>query len=91
VVLSMRPEVFTVVKIQAEVFWTVAPRNVVVGNRVGGPCCLHLHFTLKIISAKSPETLVFYRNTTRRYNPEDLHLKYLLTPSLTHSVVRNII
>jgi hypothetical protein len=36
-------KIFTVVKIQVEVFWAVTPCGVVVGyQRLRGPCCLHL-------------------------------------------------
>jgi len=42
--LAMRFEVFTVVKIQVEVFWVVMPCSVVAGHQqFGGTCCLHLH------------------------------------------------
>jgi hypothetical protein len=38
-----RFEVFTVVKIQVEVFWVVMPRSVAVGyQHFGGPCCISL-------------------------------------------------
>jgi hypothetical protein len=38
----------TAVKIQINVFWVVTPCSVVVGYQgFGGPCCLHIHFTLK--------------------------------------------
>jgi hypothetical protein len=36
--------VFTVVKIEVEVFWVVTPCHVVVGyHHFGGPYCLYLH------------------------------------------------
>jgi len=35
--------------IQVGVFWVVTPCSVVVGYQFfGGPCCLHLYFTLKM-------------------------------------------
>jgi len=73
-----------VVKIQVEVFWVMTSCSVVVGyRRFGGPCCPHhqgdvnifpiaIHFTLKMEARRSSETLVSYRNTTRRYSPEHL-------------------
>jgi hypothetical protein len=36
-------------------------------------------FTLKMVAAKSSETLVYFRNTTRYHNPEKLGLKYKFT------------
>jgi hypothetical protein len=35
---------------------------------------LLFYFTLKMEAGKSSETLVSYRNTTRRHSPEDLDL-----------------
>jgi hypothetical protein len=56
------------VKIQDKVFWFVTPCSIVVGYQsFGGPCCFHLE--------GEPESLVSYRNTTRRQNPEDLDLQ----------------
>jgi hypothetical protein len=68
-------EVFTVVKIQVEVFWVVTVSSVTVGYHCfGAPCCLHLHFILKMLAARCSETLVMYRTTTQCHNPEDLDL-----------------
>jgi hypothetical protein len=60
-----------------EFFWAVTPCSVVVGyRRFGCPCCLYLHFTLKMEVARISETSLSYHNTTRRHNPEELHLKW---------------
>jgi hypothetical protein len=73
-VLDVKFEVFKAVKIQVEVFWVMTPSSDVVGyQRFWGPCCLHLHFTLKMKAAWSSETLVPYHNITRHHIPEDLH------------------
>jgi len=43
----MRLEVFVTVKIEVAVFWIVTCRSDVVGyQHFGGPCCLHLCFTV---------------------------------------------
>jgi len=38
------------------------------------PRCLHLHFIVKMEAAWNSETLLSYRNTTRRHNPKELDL-----------------
>jgi hypothetical protein len=44
--MLIRFKFFTVVKTQVEVFWVVAPCSVVViYQRFGGNCCVHLHPT----------------------------------------------
>jgi hypothetical protein len=40
---------------------------------------------MKMEAAKSSETLVSYRNTTRRYNPEDLDLDVLFLVAKPHA------
>jgi len=56
------------VKIQVAVFLVVAPCSVVVRfQRFGGPCCLHLHFNLKMEAARSSETLVSYHTSSWRW------------------------
>jgi hypothetical protein len=63
------------------VFWVVAPCSLVeVYQRFRGPCCLHHQGDERIIAlmmeaAKTSETLVKFYQTTRRYNPEDSHLR----------------
>jgi len=70
-------EVFTMVKIQVEVFWVVTPCSVVTGYQCfGGSCYFHLHFTLKMEAVKSSDTLVSHRNAICRHNPEDLDLHH---------------
>jgi hypothetical protein len=49
------------------VFWVVATCSLVeVYQRFRGPCCLH---------HEGDETMVNFYQTTRRYNPEDSHLR----------------
>jgi hypothetical protein len=80
-----RPEIHETY-IQIEVFWVVTPCSVVGYQSFGGLCCLHVLFTLKMEAVRTSETLVFYYNTTRRHNPEDLDLKYHHGESLrTHN------
>jgi hypothetical protein len=55
------------------VFWVAAPCIPVdVYQRFRGPCCLH-HQDDK--AARTSETLVNFYQITRRYNPEDSHLR----------------
>jgi len=61
----VRFEVFTAVKIQVEFFWVVTLCSDAVGYQRFGSHC-----TLKMDAAKSSETLVSYRVTTQRHNPE---------------------
>jgi hypothetical protein len=61
------------------VFWVIAPCSLVeVHQRFRGPCCLHhqgLIIGLMMETARTSETLVNFYQTTRRYNPEDSHLR----------------
>jgi hypothetical protein len=67
-----RFEVSTPMKIQVVVLLGVTLCNDVVGYQsLGGSCCPHLYFTMKMEAACSFETLVSYRNTIRRHNSED--------------------
>jgi len=55
---------------QVQVFWVVTQCSVTVRyQRFGELCCLHLQ-----CEARFSETLVSYRNTTRRHNLEDLDM-----------------
>jgi hypothetical protein len=61
------------VSMKIAVFWVVAPCSLVeVYQRFRGPCCLH-HQGDEV--ARTSETLVNFYQTTRRYNPEDSHLR----------------
>jgi len=74
------------VMFQVEVFWVVTPCSVVVGyHRFGGPCCCHLQGGVKMAAVCSSETLVPYRNTTQRHNPEDLDVNESGTKLLAYS------
>jgi hypothetical protein len=57
------------------VVWVVAPCSLVeVYQRFRGTCCLH-HQSDEMEAARTSETLVNFYHTTRRYNPEDSHLR----------------
>jgi hypothetical protein len=58
-----RFEVYTVLMIQVEVFWVVTPWRDAASI-----------FALNREAARSPETLLSYRNTIRGHNPEDLDM-----------------
>jgi len=74
-----RFEVFTTVTIQVEVVRVVTPCSAVVKYCHSiGPCCLHLHFILKMAAVRSSEMLLYYCSTTQHHNPEDIHLKKLV-------------
>jgi hypothetical protein len=61
----VRFEVLTAVSTKMAVFWVVAPCSLVeVYQRFRGPCCLHHQGD--------------HRPTTRRYNPEDSHIRALV-------------
>jgi hypothetical protein len=53
-------EIFTVMKIQDEVFWVVSPCSVVVGyQHFRGPCCLHLvKIQFEVFWAAMPHSVV---------------------------------
>jgi hypothetical protein len=54
------------------VFWIVTPSSDVLQyRRFGGLCYLHLHFTLRIETVWSSETLISYHNITWRHKPYD--------------------
>jgi len=75
---SVRSEVFMVMKIQVMVFWIVTMCYDVGYQCFRVPCCLHLHFTLKMEAAQSAEMLVTYHIMTQCHNPEDSNLILLL-------------
>jgi hypothetical protein len=58
---DVRFEVLTAVSKKVTVFWVV------------GPCSLVI--ALMMEAARTSETLVKFYQTTRRYNPEDSHLR----------------
>jgi hypothetical protein len=75
-------EVLTAVSTKMVVFWVVATCSLVeVYQRFRGPCCLHNQgaiiraIALMMEAARTSETLVNFYQTTRRYNPEDSHLR----------------
>jgi len=58
-----------------QALWAVTPCSVAVGYRLfGEPCCLNLHFNVKMEAVSSPNTLVSYRNTTWGHRPQHLDL-----------------
>jgi len=72
------------VLMQDEVFWVVTPCSVVVGyQRFGGPCCSHLHFTLKTeaawTSVKASNTSV-----TNNTSLEETNIIYVLLVLVFH-------
>jgi hypothetical protein len=64
--------VFTGVKVQVEVFWTVIPCSVVGYQRFGGPYCLYLQVEE---AERTSEAFVSYHNTAGHHRPEDLDLR----------------
>jgi len=67
-------------RIQVDVFRIVAPCSVAVGHR---------RFTVKMEATWSSETLVFYLNTRRRHNSEDLDLNLHRRENL-ESCIKNV-
>jgi hypothetical protein len=69
-------EVLTAVGKKMAVFWVVAPCSLVeIYRRFRGPCCDDEGIALMMEAARSSETSVNFYQTTRRYNPEDNHLR----------------
>jgi hypothetical protein len=89
------------------VFWVVAPCSLVeVYQRFREPCCLHYQGdecpalpALMMEAARTSEMSVNVYQTTRRYNPEDSHLRthssgnlksyYLTTLSVAQTTASN--
>jgi len=64
-IMNERVEVFTAITVKVLVFQVVMPYNdMIVYQHFRGPCCLHLHLTLKMKAEWSPEVLVPYHVTT---------------------------
>jgi hypothetical protein len=58
------------------VIWVVAPCSLIdVYQRFRGPCSLHHQVTLMMEASRPSETLVNVYQITRRYNPDDSHLR----------------
>jgi hypothetical protein len=72
------------------VFWLVAPCNLVeVYQRFRGPCCLH-NQALMMEATRTSETFVNFYQTTRRYNPEDSHLRIHRRENLKSYLVNSL-
>jgi hypothetical protein len=57
-------------------FWVVASCSLVdVYQRFRGRCCLHYQGDEMMEAARTSKTLVNFYQTTRRYNPEESHLR----------------
>jgi hypothetical protein len=68
---KQRSEVFTAARIQIDVFWIVTPCSDARGYpRFEGLCYLHLQGEVTMEAARTSETSVSYRNTTRHHDPE---------------------
>jgi hypothetical protein len=60
------------------VFWVVEPCSLVeiyVSEDLSASIIIIIIITLMMVAARSSETLVNFYRTTRRYNPEDSHLR----------------
>jgi hypothetical protein len=73
-------EVLTAVSTKMAFFWVLTPCSLAeVYQRFRRPCCLHHqgihHLALMMEAARTSETLVNIYQTTRRYNPQDSHLR----------------
>jgi hypothetical protein len=65
-----------VFSVKMAVFWVEALCSLVeVYQRFRGSYCLHHQGALMMEAARTSETLVNLCQTTRRYNPEDSHLR----------------
>jgi hypothetical protein len=74
------------------VFWVVAPCSVVETDQsFKGPCCLHHQGALMMEAARTSATSVNFYQTTRRYNPEDSHLRTHRRENLKSSIIIIII
>jgi hypothetical protein len=84
-----RFEVLTAASMKMAVFLVVAPYSLVeVYQRLRGTSCL---IALIMESVCTSETLVSFYQTTRRYNPVDIHTKFPSYPFLIITLVHLII
>jgi hypothetical protein len=77
-------EILVAVSTKMAVFWVVVPCSLVVSNRFHARGLL---IALMMEAAMTSETLVNFYQTTRRYNPEDSHLRTqcVVSSSVAHS------
>jgi hypothetical protein len=68
-------EVLTAVSTKMAVFWVVAPCSLVVTNVSEVLAASIIRAMME--AARASETLVNFYQTTRRYNPEDSHLRQI--------------
>jgi hypothetical protein len=80
-----RYEVLTTVKIHNEISWVVTPCSAAIGTLLLSA----IHFTLKMQVARPSETLVSYRNITRRHNPEVHTRVYRKVSGPNHNKINN--
>jgi hypothetical protein len=65
----------TISEMKMAVFWVVAPRSLVKFTNVSEVLAASGLIALMLEATRTSETLVNFYQTTRRYNPEDSHLR----------------